>query len=187
MSKLGTILLVVTLLGMATIGIVYKYVVQPQEATFAEYQYVWASDRFPLTVGGVKDEAVAQALATWNREAGCEIFEYSLLVPEPDVLVVDVGESPGEARADGTRDAERAFLHVKPGVPTRGRIEVVNIIDPTERYCAIGHGLGHILDLAHDRFGLMDSRVLERCQELPTPRVSDKDADAIGAQYCGAR
>ena len=187
MNKSTISALAVGVLGIAAIGISYEKCVQPHELTFAEHQYVWASERLPLTVGGMKDPAIAEAVKTWNRAAGCDVFAYSPLAPEPDVLVVDVGVSPGEVRADGTVDAERAFIHVKPGTPTRGLIEIRNVSDPTKRYCVIAHGLGHILDLAHDRSGMMGARLLEHCDELPTPFVTNKDADAVGAQYCNPK
>ena len=173
--------------GIAGVGLYYEHVVRPAEPVWDEGRWAWPRDRFPMTVGGIPDDAAASAVAEWNRLAGCQLLRYvAQRDPKPDIELVDTGVEPGEG-ADGTVDAERAFVDLVPGQPARGRIELRNVLAPHHRHLAIGHGIGHVLGLAHDPStrSWMHRRVLENAEEFPLPGPTTKDGEAVRGEYCG--
>lgn len=170
-------------LGIAAVGVL-QTCPNSQDAGFVPGHWPWNA---PIDVGGANDTAVQKMIAHVNRRVGCEVLRW-YDGAHPDIVVVDAGEDVGDPTTGRTREAERAYLVFDPTAQRSpvGRIELRNVITPNERYLAIGHGICHVLGLAHDRAtsSMCHRYTIEYANAFPMPGLSDQDADILRAEHC---
>lgn len=139
-------------------------------------------DHVPVVVNVDRDlgtyvPAFRDAIAVWNREAGCQLFRVSVPGEYPNAVV---GWSEWTACTGGlVLEDKHAAASTFFCIDGTTEIRVHQLSDVSTATVIFLHELGHVLRLGHDQGGLMAKELVG----LPSiPSLADRRA--VKKRYC---
>ena len=129
------------------------------------------------------NDGIEEAMAVWNRAAGCELLREASAVGTADVRIASADGAPcGKINFDADDPIAGADVAGGawwcPNMKADVQIKRLGMID--EAHKVFVHELGHVLGLAHDEGGVMGPYA-DRIEWIIPSR---KDAKALAERYC---
>ena len=183
-TKSSIIALLVGLLLVASIGIWYKFDIEPGIPDWAKGDKAVHWPQMPITVWCESDQDDCRAaVKLWVNAAGCPFLLWTEHGPEgADIRIVN-----GSTNDPGRGDAWEKTFASKTGdrvnyIEVRLYEPPISLSSPySMRYAVNAHGISHGLGLAHTTFGITRA-VLSGTDSYP--RVVDKHGRALKERYC---
>lgn len=166
-------------------------VIDRQDVVWHERAHVWGELPLQLwydpTIGGVYAPTFADAVALWNKRAGCKLFTVTPQKADADVVVEPyIGEKCSNPLAFDTTAGSLAHTVFCASGDVTIQLRTLDHVGQVFRLFV--HELGHVLGLADDSVGVggaMGPVSVPRQGDSPEySRVSSKDLGAVAGRYC---